>query len=103
MNDLVSDKHITISLTVDAMDHIIEKGYDSKMGARPLNRKINELVKVPLSKKILFENLNDCHVTVDFVDVKLTFSVVQNFSLYPTNNTIDENGYIVLDQFKPQR
>ena len=100
MNDLLSDKQIQIELTVNAIDHLIDKGYDSKMGARPLGRKINELIKVPLSKRILFENLNSCKVTVDFVNDKITFDVSQNYIPYPTNNALDENGFIDLDKLK---
>tara|TARA_R110000823_G_scaffold13866_8_gene45672 strand:+ start:1867 stop:4155 length:2289 start_codon:yes stop_codon:yes gene_type:complete len=100
MNDLLSDKQIQIELTVNAIDHLIDKGYDSKMGARPLGRKINELIKVPLSKRILFENLNSCKVTVDFVNDKITFDVSQNYTPYPTNNALDENGFIDLDKLK---
>jgi ATP-dependent Clp protease ATP-binding subunit ClpA len=100
MNDLLSDKNIKVELTVNAIDHIIDKGYDSKMGARPLGRKINDLVKVPLSKRILFENLNNCTVTVDFDNNELTFDVAQNYVLYPTSNALDENGFITLDKIK---
>lgn len=100
MNDLLSDKNIKVELTVNAIDHIIDKGYDSKMGARPLSRKINELIKVPLSKRILFENLNNCAVTVDFSDNELIFDINQNYTLYPTSNALDENGFITLDKIK---
>jgi ATP-dependent Clp protease ATP-binding subunit ClpA len=34
------------------------------MGARPLNRKIDELIRVPLSKRILFDQLTDCTLNV---------------------------------------
>ncbi len=100
VNDLLSDKQIRIELTIDAVDHLIDKGYDSKMGARPLGRKINELIKVPLSKRILFENLSNCTVKVDFNNDLLTFTVDQNHTLYPTSNALDENGYITLDKIK---
>ena len=100
VNDLISDKQIKVVLTDKAADYLIEQGYDSKMGARPLNRKINELIKVPLSKKILFENINNCTVHVDYTD-KIEFDVKENeFVVYPANNMIDENGYVVLDQLK---
>ena len=70
------------------------------MGARPLARKINELIKVPLSKKILFDNINNCTVHVDFND-KIEFDIKEKqFVVYPTNNVIDENGYVILDQIK---
>ena len=100
MNDLLSDKRIRISLSDSALEHIIEQGYDKKMGARPLSRKINELIKVPLSKKILFENITDCNVVVNYTN-ELEFDIKEHqFVVYPTNNMIDENGYVILDQIK---
>jgi ATP-dependent Clp protease ATP-binding subunit ClpA len=62
-----------MNLSEAAIDYLAEQGYDSKMGARPLSRKIDELIRVPLSKRILFDNLHDTTVTVDFVDNKLVF------------------------------
>jgi ATP-dependent Clp protease ATP-binding subunit ClpA len=98
MNDLLGDKQIKVKLTTEAVDYIISQGYDSKMGARPLARKVNELIKVPLSKKILFENISNCLVVVDCTD-KLEFIIKDNeYAVFPTNNMIDENGYIVLEK-----
>jgi ATP-dependent Clp protease ATP-binding subunit ClpA len=96
MNDLLSDKHIRVTLTDKAADHIISQGYDNKMGARPLARKINELIKVPLSKRILFDNITNCAVTVDYTD-KIEFDIKENFSLYSNTTMIDENGYVVVE------
>ena len=54
------------------------KGYDKKMGARPLARTIDTEIKVPLSKKILFEKIpSDCVIEVDFSD-KFLFNVILN-------------------------
>jgi ATP-dependent Clp protease ATP-binding subunit ClpA len=100
MNELLSDKHICVSLTDSAVEFIIKEGYDSKMGARPLARKINELVKVPLSKKILFDSLHNCDVKVDYQD-KISFAITEKeFIVFPANKIIDENGYVILDQIK---
>ena len=101
MNDLLSDKQIKIVLSSAATDYIISQGYDNKMGARPLARKINELIKVPLSKRILFENIKACTIKVDYTD-KIEFDIKDSeFVLYNSSpNMIDENGYIVLDQLK---
>jgi ATP-dependent Clp protease ATP-binding subunit ClpA len=100
MNDLLSDKHIKVVMSDKTIDYIISQGYDSKMGARPLSRKINELIKVPLSKKILFDNIHNCTVYVDYND-QIEFDIKEKqFVVYPTNNVIDENGYVVLDQIK---
>jgi ATP-dependent Clp protease ATP-binding subunit ClpA len=69
------------------------------MGARPLNRKINDLVKVPLSRKILFERLgSNTTVNVGCVNDQLQFEI-SNTQLMVTPN-VDSNGYIVLDGIK---
>jgi ATP-dependent Clp protease ATP-binding subunit ClpA len=71
----LSNKNIRLTLTEAMVDYLADKGYDSKMGARPLARKIDEMIKVPLSKKILFEKLNNCDITVDLDQDQAVFSV----------------------------
>jgi len=99
INDLLSDKNIKIYLTDTAIDYIISKGYDKKLGARPLYRKIDELVKIPLSKKILFENIANCTIDIDYRD-ELTFDIVTSKFMYNKPNMVDENGYIVVEKLK---
>ena len=94
-------KNIKLLISESAVEHLVEKGYDSKMGARPLGRKIDELIRVPLSKKILFDQLKDCTVNVDFKDSALTFSTGLDNNEVQSLPTVDNNGYIVLDKFKP--
>jgi ATP-dependent Clp protease ATP-binding subunit ClpA len=60
----VAEKNIKLFFTEPVIELLAEKGYDSKMGARPLNRKIDELIRVPLSKRILFDQLTDCTLNV---------------------------------------
>jgi ATP-dependent Clp protease ATP-binding subunit ClpA len=74
--------NITLTLTESLVDHIAETGYDKKMGARPISRKIDELIRVPLSRKVLFERLKNCTITADVVDgvVKLSASNSYEFS-----------------------
>ena len=62
----ISDKRISIRLDGTAKDQLLEEGFDPKMGARPLQRVINTRIKLPLSKKILFESLSDVKVTIAF-------------------------------------
>ena len=100
LNELLAEKSIKVRLTETAVDHLAEVGYDPKMGARPLNRKINDLIKVPLSKKILFDKV-PAHsvITVDYKDDAFTFDA---HSVYDAPQPmIDSNGYIVLDSVKP--
>ena len=61
----LKDTHdITLHLSEAVVNHLAEKGYDKKMGARPLSRKIDELIRVPLSKKILFERIKNATINV---------------------------------------
>ena len=89
------DKKIKIVLTENAVDHLAEVGYDPKMGARPLARKIDELIRVPLGKKILFDRLENCTVTINCVDKQLQFDT--NVDEEKIKPTVDDNGYIILD------
>ena len=68
-------KGIHLDLSESVVDMLALKGYDSKMGARPLSRKIDELIRVPLSKRILFDRLAECDITADIVDDKVVFDV----------------------------
>ena len=98
------DRNIRLTLSEPAVELLAELGYDPKMGARPLSRKIDELIRVPLSKKLLFESLQDCTVNVVVVDGRIDFEIVSVASELTVSEapTVDSNGYIVLDQFKPQ-
>ena len=72
------DKHnISLNLTEPVIEYLAENGYDSKMGARPLARKIDELIRVPISKKILFERIKNATINVTLVDGKIEFNSVQ--------------------------
>ena len=68
-------KGIHLNLSESVVDMLAVKGYDSKMGARPLSRKIDELIRVPLSKRILFDQLTDCDITADMAVDKVIFDV----------------------------
>ena len=71
-------KGIRLNLSEAVVDMLADKGYDAKMGARPLSRKIDELIRVPLSKRILFDRLSECDITADLADDKVVFDVVYN-------------------------
>ena len=51
------DRNVTIELSMDAAEWIANKGYDDKMGARPLGRVIQEYIKKPLAEELLFGEL----------------------------------------------
>jgi ATP-dependent Clp protease ATP-binding subunit ClpA len=84
----LNSRGLRINLSEAVVDMLADKGYDPKMGARPLSRKIDELIRVPLSKKILFEQLRDADVNVDLVDDKVVFVASREYS------HVDSNGMI---------
>jgi len=51
------DRGVTIELTRKAAQWLADKGYDDKMGARPLGRVIQEHIKKPLAEELLFGKL----------------------------------------------
>ena len=51
------DRNVSIELTKPAAEWLAEKGYDDKMGARPLGRVIQEHIKKPLAEELLFGKL----------------------------------------------
>ena len=96
----LAEKRIRLTLSESVIDLLAEKGYDSKMGARPLGRKIDELIRVPLSKKILFDRLTDCNLQAVLVDDQVQFVVeVGQATAQPV---VTADGYIVLDDSSSQ-
>ena len=99
-----ADKNIRLNFAETAVRYLADQGYDSKMGARPLSRKIDEIIRVPLSKKILFDRLRDCVIDITVRDGIIDFAIRNSeddaVALTPK---IDEKGYIILDQFKPRQ
>ena len=73
---LLSQHNITLNFSEAAVEYLAKNGYDDKMGARPLARKIDELIRVPLSKKVLFERLKNVQLTASVVDDKIEFTVI---------------------------
>lgn len=81
----LANKNIRLHLSEAVIDQLAEKGYDNKMGARPLSRKIDELIRVPLSKKILFEQLTNCDIQVDLINDQVVFDIQAHAA--PITNT----------------
>jgi ATP-dependent Clp protease ATP-binding subunit ClpA len=68
LKDQIKDKGIKIKLKDDAIDLLIKKGFDSKMGARPLQRIIDKEIKRPLAKLMLFGDLKNGGILTIGVD-----------------------------------
>jgi len=83
LKNMVKDKNIKLEITDEAIDYLVDKGFDSKMGARPLQRVIDSEIKRPLSRQMLFGELKDGGTALIDVDdgaiaVRLKESAVEN-------------------------
>jgi ATP-dependent Clp protease ATP-binding subunit ClpA len=84
------DKHdIVLNLSEPVVEYLAEQGYDKKMGARPLARKIDELIRVPLSKKVLFERIKSATINAVMNDGAIDFAVTHKLTA-----KVNENGII---------
>ena len=59
LRTMLDDKNVVCEITDDALDHLVDNGFDSKMGARPMQRYIDKHIKRPLSKLLLFGDLRN--------------------------------------------
>jgi ATP-dependent Clp protease ATP-binding subunit ClpA len=75
LSEQVREKGIKIKINNDAIDLLITKGFDSKMGARPLQRVIDKEIKRPLAKMMLFGDLkNGGIITIGIADNQLVIT-----------------------------
>ena len=73
LKGMIKDRSVTIDISDEAIDFLVDKGFDPKMGARPLQRVIDDQVKRPLSRALLFGKLkNGGSAHIDVVDNNLT-------------------------------
>ena len=82
---------VEVNATDSAIDFLITKGFDAKLGARPLQRVIDEEIKKPLSRMILFGELQEGGM----VEVGLTDDVVPKLN-------VSFKAKKVIQNFKPK-
>ncbi|UZU00214.1 AAA family ATPase [Chryseobacterium fluminis] len=68
-NDMLAKRNIIMTATQDAVDYLMNKGYDPVFGARPLKRVIQQEVLNKLSREILAGTVNDGdRITLDYFE-----------------------------------
>ena len=78
LKDQVKQKNVKFTITDEALDYLVDKGFDPKMGARPLQRVIDKDIKRPLSRALLFGDLkNGGNIIIKLVDDKIELEVDQ--------------------------
>ena len=76
LKNMLVDKDIKVTIDDTAIDYLVEKGFDAKMGARPLHRVIDKEIKTDLSKMVLFGALKNggvlhINITDDKIDLQV--------------------------------
>ena len=72
LQDVVKDKGISIKITDEVKDFIVEKGYDEKYGARPLRRVIQKYIEDEISDIFIMNDLNKFNVlTLQLLNKKI--------------------------------
>jgi ATP-dependent Clp protease ATP-binding subunit ClpA len=78
LNTQLKDKRVEIVLDNDSKNWLAKHGYDRKMGARPLSRLIDNKIKSPLSRKVLFGELQTGGIVTVSVDGdQLAFTITE--------------------------
>ena len=93
LNAMTIEKDVEVNATDDAIEFLMTKGFDSKLGARPLQRVIDDEIKKPLSKMILFGELT----SGGMVEVGLSDDVVPKLTV----NFKAKKEPKVIENFKP--
>jgi ATP-dependent Clp protease ATP-binding subunit ClpC len=84
VREQLESQGISVELTRAAKYLVVEQGYDSAMGARPLRRALQRLVEDPLSEKILWREFRAGDtIIVDAEDGKVTFRAMEHFEPPP--------------------
>jgi ATP-dependent Clp protease ATP-binding subunit ClpA len=93
LNTMTMEKDVEVNATDDAIEFLMTKGFDAKLGARPLQRVIDDEIKKPLSKMMLFGELTEGGM----VEVGLSDDIVPKLTV----NFKAKKEPKVIDQFKP--
>lgn len=89
----LSDRNVTIELSVKAQAYLARRGYDKKMGARPLARLIQNEIKKPLAEELLFGKLVEGGlVRVGHKEGKLSFVIEAQVKAAPPQRKKKKKG-----------
>ena len=95
VKEQVKGKGIKIRISDDAIDWLVDKGFDSKMGARPLHRVIDKEIKRPLAKRMLFGDLKQGGIlNIGVADNNILLTVKSKFKADTNEITTDSSSEI---------
>jgi ATP-dependent Clp protease ATP-binding subunit ClpA len=94
LNTMTMEKDVEVNATDEAIEFLMSKGFDAKLGARPLQRVIDDEIKKPLSRMILFGELTEGGMVEVGLSEDIVPKLIVDFKAKKQLQTID--------QFKPK-
>lgn len=99
LEDQLHEKRVEVVFSQALRDHLAKEGFDPLMGARPMQRLIQDTIRRALADELLFGRLADGgHVEVDVDDkgeVKLSISEKDGKGLKPREPLVDSDAELV--------
>jgi ATP-dependent Clp protease ATP-binding subunit ClpA len=92
IKEQLREKGVKMKINAEAVNWLVDKGFDKKMGARPLQRVIDKEIKRPLAKLMLFGELKNggiLHIAVE--DDKIILRPKINKPKVITNEVLEES------------
>jgi len=83
LNDRLKDRSLKLELDPTMTQVLIEKGYDNRYGARPLQAAFNQLVIKPLSHLILEDTIEADHIIANYENGKTRFTYMERQGQLP--------------------
>jgi ATP-dependent Clp protease ATP-binding subunit ClpC len=75
LGERLSKRNIFLSISREARELLVEKGFDPRLGARPLRRTIQRMVEDPLAEELLKGNLNEAvSIAIGRAEDRLVFT-----------------------------
>jgi ATP-dependent Clp protease ATP-binding subunit ClpA len=101
MGAQILERKVRIEVSDEAVAWLAEKGFDPQMGARPLDRTIQEHIKKPLSSLILFGDLSGgglakVEVNEDKTDLTITATATREVNLEKLLEVVPEEENLKL-------
>ena len=78
LEEQLREKNLSLHVDEPSVDYLLKKGFDSRMGARPMARTVDKLLRIPISKKLLLDKVSNCKIKVRVVNKKLLIKFIKN-------------------------
>ena len=80
LEEQLQEKNLSLHVDEPSVDYLLKRGFDSRMGARPMARTVDKLLRIPISKKLLLDKVSNCKIKVRVVNKKLLIKFIKNES-----------------------